>query len=55
MAGRYVTPTERPQWPTDAFKRRLSILMWSLVIPFALSFISVYGLVWLYLLAGGRA
>ncbi|MCC8930812.1 hypothetical protein [Rhodococcus sp. I2R] len=50
----YVTPTDRPQWPTGRVRRWLGIVLVSWVLPFALSSASVYGLIGLYLLAGGR-
>lgn len=49
MAGRYVTPTDRPQWPW----RFITLVLCSYVLPFALSFAAVYVLLRAYFAAGG--
>lgn len=51
--SQYVTPTKRPQWPSEAIRRYVGIALVAWVLPFLLSFGVVYALLRLYFVAGG--
>lgn len=53
MAGRYVTPTGRPQWDTERIWRFATIGLVSFVLPFVASASVVYVLLRMYFTAGG--
>lgn len=55
MAGRYVTPTARPQWPAGAQLRELirKALLWWLLPSCGVAGV-LLGLLYAYALAGGQ-
>ncbi|WP_155291725.1 hypothetical protein [Rhodococcoides fascians] len=53
MASRYVTPTDRPQWPVKKLAGWAALILTSWVLPFACGFAAVYVLGRMYFAAGG--